>query len=96
MLSLLPGCVRSNEANPSPDTCEYCKGTGRVKCVFCNGDGKVPKRAGGRARAGAEMARCETCYGDGGFQCAMCKGSGRRKDSTRSFHPGRTPKRVEQ
>lgn len=50
--------------------CSKCKGSGKIICPTCGGQGRKPDPARG-------IAPCPTCLGEGKVKCPNCGGSGR-------------------
>jgi DnaJ-class molecular chaperone len=67
------------------ETCENCKGSGRVTCPDCDGLGEVEQFCGRRNCSNEEAAEeagkfedviCERCNGWGELECSECAGEG--------------------
>lgn len=63
--------------------CEYCSGTGRIKCPVCRGNkvviGPIPCRIGVLPPVFNEAHLCMCCKGEGKVKCPECNGTGEVK-----------------
>lgn len=64
--------------------CEYCNGTGKIKCPVCRGTkvvlGPIPCRIYVFPPIFNEAHLCRTCKGEGEIKCTMCDGTGKIED----------------
>jgi DnaJ-class molecular chaperone len=85
--AMFTGCNRrSGDQGP----CRFCKGTGRVACPACDGEGSYPTNPFNESGG---MDTCRECSGQGQTKCRMCKGSG--KEEPLPFRPPGRPRRVD-
>jgi len=50
-------------------TCKTCKGKGSVKCLTCDGEGRIIPVL-------SSAYSCKNCEGSGVVKCGVCKGEG--------------------
>ena len=57
-------------------TCSHCNGTGKEKCIVCDGGGRVVNMVGGSITTSSWSTSCHECSGTGRMTCRLCKGTG--------------------
>lgn len=71
-------CREWLEAEPKENrmSCSNCGGTGKERCIRCEGDGKVVNMIGGPLGKSSWISNCPECSGNGKMTCRVCKGTG--------------------
>jgi DnaJ-class molecular chaperone len=78
-------CYKWVEAEPkevkhppkeNTSSCSNCGGTGKERCIRCEGTGKVVNMIGGPLGTSSWTGNCPECSGNREMACRACNGSG--------------------